>query len=80
MASLWTELKRRNVARVAVAYAVIAWLLIIPAATSFLVMNFTGGSTYTSLSGVKREMRIAVPLQLLCAVAGIGLWLTGRFV
>ena len=57
-----------------------AWLLIIPAVTSFIVMNFTGASTYTSLSGVRREMRIAVPLQLFCVVAGIGLWLTGRFV
>jgi len=42
-------------------------------------MNFTGASTYTSLSGVKREMRIAVPAQIICAVAGIGLWLAGRF-
>jgi acetyl-CoA decarbonylase/synthase complex subunit gamma len=58
----------------------IAWLLIIPAMTSFMVMNFTGASTYTSLSGVRREMRIAVPLQLLCAASGIGLWLVGRFV
>jgi acetyl-CoA decarbonylase/synthase complex subunit gamma len=58
----------------------IGWLLIIPAVTSFIVMNFTGASTHTSLSGVRREMRIAVPLQLLCAVAGVGLWLTGRFV
>ncbi len=56
------------------------WLLIIPAVTSFMVMNFTGASTYTSLSGVRREMRIAVPLQLLCALAGAGLWLAGRFV
>jgi CO dehydrogenase/acetyl-CoA synthase delta subunit len=58
----------------------IAWLLIIPAVTSFMVMNFTGASTYTSLSGVRREMKVAVPLQLLCAVIGIGLWLIGRFV
>ncbi len=58
----------------------IAWLLIIPAVTSFMVMNFTGASTYTSLSGVRREMKVAVPLQLLCAVSGIGLWLAGRFV
>lgn len=58
----------------------IAWFLIIPALTSFVVMNFTGASTYTSLSGVKREMRIAVPAQLICAVAGLGLWLAGRFV
>jgi hypothetical protein len=58
----------------------IAWLLIIPAVTSFMVMNFTGASTYTSLSGVRREMKVAVPLQLLCAVSGVGLWLAGRFV
>lgn len=59
---------------------VLAWFLIMPAVASFVVMNFTGASTYTSLSGVKREMRIAVPIQLACAVAGVGLWLAGRFV
>ena len=58
----------------------IEWFLMIPALTSFVVMNFTGASTYTSLSGVKREMRIAVPAQLICAVAGVGLWLVARFV
>lgn len=58
----------------------IAWFLIIPSLTSFVVMNFTGASTYTSLSGVKREMKIAVPVQLVCAILGVGLWLAGRFV
>jgi len=52
-----------------------AWLLIGTAATAFLAMNFTGSSTYTSLSGVRREMRFAVPLQLAGAVVGLGLWL-----
>jgi hypothetical protein len=33
--------------------------------SSFLAMNFTGASTYTSLAGVKKEMRIAVPVQIL---------------
>ena len=28
MASVWGELKRRNVVRVAIAYAVVAWLLL----------------------------------------------------
>ena len=58
----------------------IAWLLIIPAVTSFIVMNFTGASTYTSLSGVRREMRIAVPAQAIAAIIGLGLWIVGRFV
>jgi hypothetical protein len=59
---------------------VVAWVLIIPAVASFLAMNFTGSSTYTSLSGVKREMRVAVPLQITAAVIGLGLWITGLFV
>jgi acetyl-CoA decarbonylase/synthase complex subunit gamma len=37
-------------------------------------MNFTGASTYTSLSGVKKEMRVAVPLQIVGALTGVILW------
>jgi acetyl-CoA decarbonylase/synthase complex subunit gamma len=57
-----------------------AWCLLIPAATSFLAMNFTGATTYTSLSGVRREMRFAVPIQTAAALAGAACWLIGRFV
>jgi len=57
-----------------------AWVLIIPAVASFLAMNFTGSSTYTSLSGVQREMRVALPVQIGCAAIGAVLWLLGRFV
>jgi len=39
MASVWAELKRRNVVRVAVAYAVIAWLLIEVASTLFPLLQ-----------------------------------------
>jgi acetyl-CoA decarbonylase/synthase complex subunit gamma len=52
-----------------------AWTLISLGVASFLVMNFTGASTYTSLSGVKKEMRWAVPAQIACAGAGLILWL-----
>ena len=58
---------------------ILAWLLIIPAVASFIGMNFTGSSTYTSLSGVKREMRIAIPIQVVCAVLGLGSWLVARW-
>jgi acetyl-CoA decarbonylase/synthase complex subunit gamma len=51
-----------------------AWLLLIPALSSFQGLSFTGASTYTSLSGVRKEMRWAVPLQIGAAVAGLGLW------
>ncbi len=58
---------------------VAAWLILAPALASFVVMNFTGASTFTSLSGVRREMRFAVPLQAGAAVIGFGLWLSGLF-
>ncbi len=57
-----------------------AWLLIAPAASSFFAMNFTGASTYTSLSGVKREMRFAVPAQIAAVALGLGLWTASRFI
>lgn len=55
------------------------WALIIPALASYLVMNFTGASTYTHLSGVRSEMRVAVPLQIAGAVLGAALWIGGIF-
>lgn len=53
----------------------VAWFLIIPSVSSFLAMNFTGASTYTSLSGVKKEMRIAVPAQVTLAGSGLLLFI-----
>jgi hypothetical protein len=58
----------------------LGWGLLIPAVASFITMSFVGSTTYTSLSGVRWEMRIAVPLQLIAAVAGIAFWIVGRFV
>jgi len=56
-----------------------AWFLLISTIASFMTMNFTGASTYTSLSGVKKEMRYALPAQITAAAIGILLWLAGRF-
>ncbi len=39
MTSFWGELKRRNVVRVAIAYAVVAWLSIEVSATTFPMLN-----------------------------------------
>jgi len=41
---------------------VIGYFLILPAVSAYYGMNFTGASTYTSLSGVEKEMKVAVPL------------------
>ena len=49
----------------------LVYLLVLPAIASFLAMNFTGASTYTSLSGVKKEMGTALPG--IIASAGLGL-------
>ena len=57
-----------------------AWVLIIPAITSFLGMNFTGASTYTSLSGVLKEMKIAIPLQAGLSFIGLALWIGALFI
>ena len=57
-----------------------AWFLLIPALATYLAMNFTGSTTYTSLSGVRKEMRIAVPLQIMGASLGIVLWLSARWI
>ena len=56
-----------------------AWMLLMPAIGAFMAMNFTGATTYTSLSGVKKEMRFAVPSQIVAAVLGFALWMVARF-
>jgi hypothetical protein len=61
-------------------FTAVGWALLMPAVSSFFAMNFTGASTYTSLSGVKREMKVAVPLQATGALLGLGLWGAGLFV
>lgn len=53
--------------------------LMVSAVSAYLAMNFTGASTYTSLSGVKKEMRWAMPLEIGAAGMGIALWLGSRF-
>ena len=67
-------------------YAPGFWLLVagygllLPAVSSFLAMNFTGASTYTSPSGVLKEMKIALPFILGFALVGIILILIKSFV
>lgn len=60
--------------------ALIGWGLISGAISSFLLMNFTGASTYTSLSGVRKEMKFFVPLQLLLALVGLALVIISKII
>lgn len=58
----------------------ISWLFINSSISSFTTMNFTGTSTFTSLSGVKKEMKIALPIQIGLFVIGLIAWITLRFI
>ena len=54
-------------------------LLAMTAVSSFIAMNFTGATPFTSPSGVEKEMRRALPVQAgLTVVAGL-LWIGGPF-
>ncbi|MBE6066559.1 MAG: acetyl-CoA synthase subunit gamma [Clostridium lundense] len=57
-----------------------AYLLILPSVSAYYSMNFTGSSTYTSFSGVLKEMRIAVPFILITVAIGIITLLVSNFI
>ncbi len=61
-------------------FETISWFLIITSVSSFLAMNFTGSSTYTSLSGVKKEMKNSLPFQTGAAIAGIVFQVIGKLI
>ena len=46
-------------------------LLIIPAVTAYLSLNFTGSTTFTSRTGVRKEIFRYVPVMTLMAVFGV---------
>ncbi|QEM67147.1 acetyl-CoA synthase subunit gamma [Geobacter sp. FeAm09] len=59
--------------------AIGALFLALPAVSAFHTLNFTGCSTYTSRSGVKKEMRIALPAMGGALLASVVLLLAGKF-
>ncbi|MBU2498651.1 MAG: acetyl-CoA synthase subunit gamma, partial [Proteobacteria bacterium] len=73
-------LRWHDLASPATRLEVAAWILLVPAASTYLSMNFTGSSTYTSLSGVKKEMHRALPFQIGTVVVGLTLWISSIFV
>jgi len=56
----------------------IGYLLVLPSVSAYLSMNFTGSSTYTSPSGVLKEMKIALPLMITASMSGSVLILLSR--
>jgi len=59
---------------------IISWFLMIGSVSSFLAMNFTGTSTFTSLSGVQKEMKTALPVQIAMAGTGVIVWIVSKFI
>lgn len=57
----------------------VALLLFTTAVGSYLAMNFTGSTPFTSPSGVEKEMRKALPLQALAMVAALVAWIGTAF-
>ena len=57
----------------------IGYMLVLPSLSAYLAMNFTGSSTYTSFSGVIKEMKIAIPLMAFSSVVGLVLLLVNSF-
>jgi hypothetical protein len=56
-----------------------ALLLITVAVSSYLAMNFTGSTPFTSPSGVEKEMRRAIPLQAGAVVVALVAWVSAGF-
>lgn len=56
-----------------------ALFLILPAVSAFFSLNFTGSTPFTSRSGVKKEMRISLPLMACAVLVGAVAWVAGMF-
>lgn len=57
--------------------AIILWILGCP---SYLAMNFTGSTVFTSLSGVEKEMRSGLVFQITATTLALLIWLISPFI
>ena len=57
----------------------IGLFLWVTSCSAFLAMNFTGSTPFTSLSGVEKEMRRGLPLQIGAAILALISWGAGPF-
>lgn len=56
------------------------YLLVLPSLSAYHAMNFTGSSTFTSLSGVEKEIKGAFPVILATGIIGITVLLIGKVI
>ena len=60
-------------------WEMVALVFCTTAISSYLAMNFTGSTPFTSPSGVEKEMRKAIPLQALAALMAAVTWIGSAF-
>ncbi len=58
----------------------LALFLFVTAVSSYLTMNFTGSTPFTSPSGVEKEMRKAIPFQAAAVLVALAAWVGSAFV
>ena len=58
----------------------LALMFITMSISSYLAMNFTGSTPFTSPSGVEKEMRAAIPVQAGAALVALVAWVTAGFI
>ena len=55
-------------------------LLLAMTVSSYAAMNFTGATPFTSPSGVEKEMRQGIPIQIIAVVIAAVAWVAAPFV
>ena len=60
-------------------FGALALMLCTTAISSYLAMNFTGSTPFTSPSGVEKEMRKAIPLQAAALLLALAAWVGSAF-
>jgi len=58
----------------------LALLLLITTVSSYAAMNFTGATPFTSPSGVEKEMRQGIPIQIIALVISVVTWVAAPFI
>ena len=66
-----------NGGSVAESIGLFSWIV---ATSSYMAMNFTGATPFTSLSGVEKEMRRGLPVQIVGVCLALLLWLASPFI
>jgi hypothetical protein len=75
----WAGVYLKFIASPGNGWHIATYLVLLPPVVSFLAMNYTGSTTYTSLSGVVKEMKVAIPAQIIALGLGILLLMSQWF-